>query len=50
MPASEGKATPLRPLPKKVDKVLGAFIFVLTSDLMPKELMAIRKQEARIEN
>jgi hypothetical protein len=33
-----------------VDKVLAAFTFVLTSDLMPKELAAFRKQETRIEN
>jgi hypothetical protein len=50
MPASEGKAAPLRPPPKKVDKVLAAFAFVLTSDLMPKELTTFRKQETRIEN
>jgi hypothetical protein len=44
------KAAPLRPPPKKVDKVLVALTFVLTSELMPKELAAIRKQQTRIEN
>jgi hypothetical protein len=44
MPASEGKVAPLQPPPKKVDKVLAAFTFVLTSDLMPKE------QETGIKN
>jgi hypothetical protein len=35
---------------KKVGKVLAGFTFVLTSDLMSKELTAFRKQEMRIEN
>jgi hypothetical protein len=48
-PESERKAAPLRPPPKKVDKVLAAFTFVLTSDLMPKDLAAFCRQETRIE-
>jgi hypothetical protein len=32
-----------------VDKVLAAFTFVLTSDLIPKELAAFRKQKTRSE-
>jgi hypothetical protein len=31
-----------------VDKVLDVFTLVLTSELMPKELAAFRKQERRI--
>jgi hypothetical protein len=48
-PASERKVVPLRRPPKKVDKVLAMFTFVLTSDLMPKDVAAFRKQETRIE-
>jgi hypothetical protein len=48
MPVSEGKAA-LLPPPKKVNKVLAAFTFVVPSDLMPKEHAAFRKQETRIE-
>jgi hypothetical protein len=39
----------LRPHSKKVDKVLAAFTSVLTPDLMPKDLAALRKQKTRIE-
>jgi hypothetical protein len=43
------KVAPLRPPLKKVDKVLAAFTFILTSDLMPKQLAAFRNHEMRIE-
>jgi hypothetical protein len=47
--ASKRKPAPLRPPPKKRDKVVALFTFVVTSDLMLKELAAFRKQETRIE-
>jgi hypothetical protein len=48
-PATKKKLAALRPPRKKVDKVLAAFTFVLTSDLMPKELAGFAKQDTRIE-